>query len=176
MTGSNQLTGMIATELGGLTSLTELYLGKIDNVLCCCTSTGGDWLANVAVLLPTDILRRLFLAPLLRTSLMKLMPQQFLALSSPLSSKVEVFSPDEEIFSGVQSEQTCCTCARRWREARLKSCRGDGGNDTSRMTTNPPDRSSILRKMVTHRSTLETSSTRLDYLRNFQSPRRSFVL
>lgn len=42
-TDNNQLTGTIPTELGRLTSLTSLNLGKIGNVNCCCTNVDGDW-------------------------------------------------------------------------------------------------------------------------------------
>jgi hypothetical protein len=34
MTDESQLNGMIPTELGGLTNITDLILCKIENVLC----------------------------------------------------------------------------------------------------------------------------------------------
>jgi hypothetical protein len=64
MTGDSYLNNTIPTELGHLTSLTALYLGKIDRhcVCFCCTCNGGDWRTHVAILCCNrhhDVLRRL---------------------------------------------------------------------------------------------------------------------
>jgi hypothetical protein len=57
MTDNNRLFGAIPTELGLLTDLMFLDLGKIDGKCAgyCCTGTGGDCLTHVAILCGHDI-------------------------------------------------------------------------------------------------------------------------